>query len=117
MFCYCTGGDDRTRTVHLKEFKHSGGGCFLCQFWPNSNASHCAVIVHTLREILISSLFKRSGDSAGGCVVVEPDGQHVVAFGYVNGTLCGHPYRIFLQGTVYIHISLDCVMSLLLTHS
>ena len=88
--------------MHLKGFKPSGGRCFECEFWPNSTASHCAVIVHTRSEILVSPLFKRSGDRAGGCIDTEAGGQYdAVVFGYINGIIHGAPYkaRILLQGT------------------
>ena len=92
--------------MHLKEFKHSGRDRFECEFWPNSTASHCAVIVHTRCEILVSSLFERSGDRAGGCIDVEADGLYdAVVFGYKNGIIHGRPFkaRILLQGIQCTH--------------
>ena len=77
----------------MRGLKHSDGNYFQCLFWSNSSASYCVVMVHTINEVISSSLFERSGDSAEGRIVVEPGWYYVVAFAYTNSTIHGYPYK------------------------
>ena len=107
FFICIDGSNIDKRPVHLKEFKHTGGGCFQCWFLSNSSASHCAVVVHTLDEVVNASLFERHGDRAEGCIVVDsPDWYYVVVLAYTNETIHERPYvagkipLLSMQGTV-----------------
>ena len=106
FFVYVADGNHDEREIHLKGFKHTGGGCFQCWFASSSSVSHCAVIIHTLDKVINFSLFERRGDSAHGCTTVEAGPYYGVAFGYTNNAIHGRPYKagkIVVEGTLYTY--------------